>query len=1070
MIVIRRKLKSLFNLLLAVLILALIAVNGLLVWVATGPRSLNDVSPYVERALSQEGVYRVRIDQTWLVWDGWRHPIDIRLRNVSITTAANEEFSTFPEISLGIDLLALITGNILPTSLTVNKPVISLLQNPDKSISFGFKPQAVADALPEAYASPVATGKVVPFGAVLLPIITPDDSSNLRKLRYISIRDADITVGSNEKGVFFNASKTNVTFRRNRMGSIRAEILGDILYGEYHTPVDATLEFNNEIIESDISFTGLMPGTLSELFSDNPHLKQFSVPLSGKLNINMNRDGHLNRMTYVIDGNKGTVSNEYLDAPLEIASMHAKGVISNELRDFQIDEFAANVAGSDISASGVVSLANNNDASIRLQADIKAVDAANVHLFWPARLAPKTREWVVTNITAGRVPLAEVSVNIGFGELALPTLPKQSIDANIQLEDADIIYLPEHPQAEKIKATIHVDGMALEANIESAQYMQDTKLSGGRVYIADLNPDNPYIEVSFDAQSSATDIVKFLSLPRLKKADRLGLREKEAKGSVKGSAKVGFYFFAPLDANGNPGEPEINYDVKADIIDASQPQFMGKFDISAIKGALTINNQSLDFKGSGTVNGANVSDTVVTYRFEPKEGADSQYDTFIDVTATAPVEVLPRFGYPAFEFLSGTLGVKASVKQGADIETATASLDLGSSVINGAGLPWSKKAGEPAIFDISTEKKAGTLTIPSFTLKGADVDARGNASLTADLSGIRSVQMNKLRLGETNLDSLSYEAISGGHKISIKGLVADVSSWVDTQPDVKTEPTFSFVNFPVLQLKADVKRLIMRKQHILNDVKAEVDCGSDICKFANISGTTADEKPFSFRILKNPKGVRQLAMNADSAGYFLGSLNLIDDMDGGTLTLTGNYDDSVTPSSLKGRAYITQYSAKNVPILAKLLTLASFSGIIDTLQGNGIQFDKLSAPFTLSNDVLKLENAKTFGSAIGLTADGTITFPKRNLNIEGTVVPSYTLNNVLGRVPLVGQILTGGEGQGVFAARYSITGNSTEPSVMVNPLSILTPGFLRGLFDILDAPDSGGDDKEPKKTPETNKP
>jgi hypothetical protein len=114
-------------------------------------------------------------------------------------------------------------------------------------------------------------------------------------------------------------------------------------------------------------------------------------------------------------------------------------------------------------------------------------------------------------------------------------------------------------------------------------------------------------------------------------------------------------------------------------------------------------------------------------------------------------------------------------------------------------------------------------------------------------------------------------------------------------------------------------------------------------------------------------------------------------------------------------------------------------------------------PFTLKDDAVTIEEAKTIGAARGLTASGTITFPKNRLDINGTVVPSYTLNTVVDKVPLLGSILTGGKGEGVFAARYSVKGSQQDRDVSVNPLSMLTPGFLRGLFDILD---------EPKKKPE----
>jgi hypothetical protein len=38
------------------------------------------------------------------------------------------------------------------------------------------------------------------------------------------------------------------------------------------------------------------------------------------------------------------------------------------------------------------------------------------------------------------------------------------------------------------------------------------------------------------------------------------------------------------------------------------------------------------------------------------------------------------------------------------------------------------------------------------------------------------------------------------------------------------------------------------------------------------------------------------------------------------------------------------------------------------------------------------------------------------------VVPAYSVNQVLGGIPLVGGLLTGGEGEGLLAATYTLRG------------------------------------------------
>ena len=89
------------------------------------------------------------------------------------------------------------------------------------------------------------------------------------------------------------------------------------------------------------------------------------------------------------------------------------------------------------------------------------------------------------------------------------------------------------------------------------------------------------------------------------------------------------------------------------------------------------------------------------------------------------------------------------------------------------------------------------------------------------------------------------------------------------------------------------------------------------------------------------------------------------------------------------------------------------------------------------------------------------------------MVPAYAFNSILGNIPLIGNILQGGEGQGLFAATYQISGALSEPKINVNPWAALAPGFLRGLFtgtgDEEDDPTSKTKKKSPTSPSENNK-
>ena len=136
----------------------------------------------------------------------------------------------------------------------------------------------------------------------------------------------------------------------------------------------------------------------------------------------------------------------------------------------------------------------------------------------------------------------------------------------------------------------------------------------------------------------------------------------------------------------------------------------------------------------------------------------------------------------------------------------------------------------------------------------------------------------------------------------------------------------------------------------------------------------------------------------------------------------------------------------NQPFLNRLFSAGSLTGIGDLMGGSGISVDNLDVPFSSKNNVISVKQAAARGPAIGASADGYIDRPKGQVALKGTLVPAYGLNSVLGNIPLLGDVLVSKKGEGVFGITYSATGNAEQPNISVNPLSVLTPGILRRIF------------------------
>ena len=133
------------------------------------------------------------------------------------------------------------------------------------------------------------------------------------------------------------------------------------------------------------------------------------------------------------------------------------------------------------------------------------------------------------------------------------------------------------------------------------------------------------------------------------------------------------------------------------------------------------------------------------------------------------------------------------------------------------------------------------------------------------------------------------------------------------------------------------------------------------------------------------------------------------------------------------------------------MTLSSLAGIVDTLSGDGIAFSRLEVPFRLTEDRLEITGAKARGPALGITGDGVIDWATDQITFAGDVVPAYLINGTLSKIPLIGQLLAGGQ-DGIFVAAYTVSGPTSRPEVTVNPLTMLTPGIIRGIFKLFDRP------------------
>ena len=133
---------------------------------------------------------------------------------------------------------------------------------------------------------------------------------------------------------------------------------------------------------------------------------------------------------------------------------------------------------------------------------------------------------------------------------------------------------------------------------------------------------------------------------------------------------------------------------------------------------------------------------------------------------------------------------------------------------------------------------------------------------------------------------------------------------------------------------------------------------------------------------------------------------------------------------------------QEVPLLAKLLTLASLQGIADILTGEGIRFTDFEMDYEKLGNTTKIKEMYAIGPAISLMMEGYIVKDELT-SLRGTLVPATTINKTISKIPMLGDILVGKKiGEGVFGVSFKIKGPPKKLKTSVNPIKTLTPRFI----------------------------
>jgi len=718
-----------------------------------------------------------------------------------------------------------------------------------------------------------------------------------------------------------------------------------------------------------------------------------------------------------------------LASALDVLSLDIQGRFDADARTLSIERYDLDRGTHSI--SGKVFLQENDNRRIaqisadgRLSGILSPEELLDI---WPVKFADGARRWIDRSIIEGKVDSLTFETEFGLNEEE--RLTEKSLTIDYTVRESGVQYISTMTPMTNAKGTARIANNSLTFKLESGNIGPVTLLPS-QIEMPQLRPKGGDMIITANAAGQASDLLALINQKPFQYADRYGIdpTQIDGTGAVTLSIRRPLLEFFDQD--------RIQYAASGDFSDIRTPFSLGPHQFQKGDISMAVDKTGLRVKGE-----ANIGSWRTNVELEEvfDEGLTStQYRFFGPMDHT----VLDEFGLGFREFFDGTLNLDVRASgAGVNINSAAIVADLIDTEIS-LGEYWNKPRNTAGSFRANLTLGEGGADVQFFEAKAKDLLLRGRFGLTPSYA-LKTLLLDDLRIPNLADGALqvqpdnSREALSA----SFSGQRLDVSTFIDQS----VETRISSFDVPVM-FTANVNELVLDPAFIAQDASLLYSHDGTGVTGLRLSASSA-EGPIAINMQTvQDKPERSVSVSlpdaAKAAKAFLG----LDNLEKGKLTLTGTLPLPGEEGAYSGVTVIDEFTLKEAPIMAQLLSLGSLTGLFNALSGEGLYFERFEAPFQLKGGLLTIRDARVYGPALGMTGEGDIKLNERVVDFDGALVPSYTANSLLGDIPLLGDILVGKEGEGIFALNYDVTGSFDATQISVNPLSALTPGFLRGIF------------------------
>ncbi|HEX3535992.1 MAG TPA: AsmA-like C-terminal region-containing protein [Stellaceae bacterium] len=1009
----------------------LILMAGFGIWrLMQGPVELDRLVPYVEHAFDGAGDgLGMTISGVRLSLDRTTHELHLWAENVRLALPDGEPVANFPEMATSFSPAALLQGRLAPTQVSIEHAVLHLKRHETGGITFRVG-TATDDAGPD-------------FGPQLIDqlIFNTEQGASLSSLRRLRIRDATVILDDKVTGQRWRATNVDAAMRRDALG-----VDGDVSLA---FPLDAstaelraTFSYTAPTRKLDVTLNadGIDPVAVASLFPEARPLAQIHAPVAGALTTRLDlAAGRSEGIRLDLSFGAGRWTNGILPAGfLETSGGVLHAVYAPENSELRLERFALDLGGGEQAVlegtlAGVTPEMLTGqapppaDLAGKLGIKVMNIPMAKLDRLWPATFSPGGRRWVLANLRDGVIDQASAQLQLHFNA-ADYAAQVASAAGELRYHDISVNYFNGLPLARKLVGTASFAGNRMEFTPVSGN-VKGLKYTGGSIQLTELGSPTEWATVDLNLSGPLSDVLDIIDNKPLHYAHAVGLDPAHVGGRTETQLHFRFPLVSDLKLDA------VEYAAKSSLSGVSIAKAALDRNLSDGELALEVGPTGAHLKGTAQLDGVPITlDGETGFRHG---GPKTRYRVGLRLDQDAR----RRLGLDiADEQLHGPIGAEVTyTAEEPGRGQAVAMLDLGDATLAIPDFGWEKPSRAPGSIKLVLDINKDTVVrLPEVEIKAVGLDGRFALNLGGDHREIDRVEIKRLVLGGSDITGTISRRLGGGWQASLSGPHFDASQLIKQTTPPGATP---------LAISGHFDHLTLSPRHEIVNVSAQMLRRAGSWQSVQIDGRYPNGHKLDLQI-GGEGSSRRMLFTSNDLGATLALLGIADNVVGGEATISGSISEAGGKRTLRGHLEGSTYSLVRAPAFAQVLGMASLDGAAQLLAGGGVPFSVLRADFVYDGSRVALDRAVAYGSSLGLTANGNFDIDRDLVELQGTIAPAYALNSLLGigSLPLIGDILTGGEGQGLLAANYRLSGPAADPQVSVNPLSALAPGFLRQLF------------------------